>query len=604
MSASKVQDMVAAPPPDSVATGTVTAADGAYLHQLQQELRQLAVHQAVVDDLSFAYQLQLEEVLQASAGRPGMDVKATMFAPESEECLQRRAAVEAQAKLYDAAIAAQADKALAHKVHNEQTERVKESCKDHKLAKDVELKGEAVLHHPHLQRQDVPAAAHLICAACDSNIKGAMGYAAALRSSADEIIWFGQGMVKEPMEDVAELRAVLGGLQKAHDHGVLDLVLCLRPELLQQPGSLAMQARLTPAMAAYRGCKLPCNTAEVNVTACCMGFGEGCIDPETQTQTEPPESSSNHEHKEELVCGICMEDVHQAVMHSIGGCMHQFCKGCLERHIQTQMRCKPLPVQCPAVSCHQGIDVDECTVLLRSPADINRLTQLEAEAKISEAARFYCPQRDCSNLLIVKKTTLAEASRVDDSDTLSLATEKGWKRCPSCRHVIERQTGCNHITCRCGSQLCYACGTGYVRGRKQCKCELFEVGNALDADPDRLHHAGGVHAAFADFEQFIRRRTDRLHRGTARTEATSASSGRRPDPALYKTVNCRNWRAGHCTYGARCSFAHGAIELRTVSCTTNPYLSLAYRPVEGPHQAAARARADSSSSSRRQHLER
>lgn len=94
MSASTIQDVPAAPPPDLAGSGT--ASDGAYLHQLQQELRQLAIHQAVVDDLSFAYQLQLEEVLQASAGRPDMDVSARMFAPESEECLQRRAAVQAQ----------------------------------------------------------------------------------------------------------------------------------------------------------------------------------------------------------------------------------------------------------------------------------------------------------------------------------------------------------------------------------------------------------------------------------------------------------------------------------------------------------------------------
>ena len=94
MSASTVQDVADAPPPDSASP--VTAADGAYLHQLQQELRQLAIHHSVVDDLRFAYQLQLEEVLQASAGRPGMDVSAGMFAPESEECLQRRAAVDAQ----------------------------------------------------------------------------------------------------------------------------------------------------------------------------------------------------------------------------------------------------------------------------------------------------------------------------------------------------------------------------------------------------------------------------------------------------------------------------------------------------------------------------
>ena len=98
----------------------------------------------------------------------------------------RRALAYVQAKLYDAAIAAQADRALAQKVHNEQTEHVKESCKDHELAKDVELKGEAVLHHPHLQRQNVPAATDLICAAYESNIEGTKGYAAALRSPAGE----------------------------------------------------------------------------------------------------------------------------------------------------------------------------------------------------------------------------------------------------------------------------------------------------------------------------------------------------------------------------------------------------------------------------------
>ena len=98
----------------------------------------------------------------------------------------RRALAYVQAKLYDAAIAAQADRALAQKVHSEQTEHVKESCKDHELAMDVELKGEAVLHHPQLQRQDVPAATDLICAACESNIEGTRGYAAALRSPAGE----------------------------------------------------------------------------------------------------------------------------------------------------------------------------------------------------------------------------------------------------------------------------------------------------------------------------------------------------------------------------------------------------------------------------------
>ena len=77
-------------------SGGSTAAGDSCSQQLEEELRQLAVQQAAVDDLNFAYQLQLEEVLQASSGRPDIEVSARMFAPESEECLHRRAAVEAQ----------------------------------------------------------------------------------------------------------------------------------------------------------------------------------------------------------------------------------------------------------------------------------------------------------------------------------------------------------------------------------------------------------------------------------------------------------------------------------------------------------------------------
>ena len=30
----------------------------------------------------------------------------------------------------------------------------------------------------------------------------------------------------------------------------------------------------------------------------------------------------------------------------------------------------------------------------------------------------------------------------------------------------------------------------------------------------------------------------------------------------YKTEMCRNWQRGNCEFGERCTFAHGAIELR------------------------------------------
>lgn len=168
--------------------------DGGYLSGLEEELQQLAVQRAIIDDLSFAYQLQLEEVLRASADNAGLAVSPRMFAPESEECLQRRAAVAAQVSfmvdrwlcspvadsrktrlrspwhdlnipltiiliimaasisnlclqvaLHNAALAAQADKTVAQKVYTEQAQHVQETCRDHELAKDLHVKGDIAL---------------------------------------------------------------------------------------------------------------------------------------------------------------------------------------------------------------------------------------------------------------------------------------------------------------------------------------------------------------------------------------------------------------------------------------------------------------------------
>jgi hypothetical protein len=50
-----------------------------------------------------------------------------------------------------------------------------------------------------------------------------------------------------------------------------------------------------------------------------------------------------------------------------------------------------------------------------------------------------------------------------------------WMRCFDCGHVIEKKAGCNHITCFCGSQFCYLCGSTWGT----CKCQNFAQAHAL-----------------------------------------------------------------------------------------------------------------------------
>ncbi|KAK0655594.1 hypothetical protein B0T16DRAFT_14890 [Cercophora newfieldiana] len=48
--------------------------------------------------------------------------------------------------------------------------------------------------------------------------------------------------------------------------------------------------------------------------------------------------------------------------------------------------------------------------------------------------------------------------RTNDELFRMLSVKKKWKACPSCKAVVEKIDGCNHISCMCGTHWCYRCG--------------------------------------------------------------------------------------------------------------------------------------------------
>ena len=45
---------------------------------------------------------------------------------------------------------------------------------------------------------------------------------------------------------------------------------------------------------------------------------------------------------------------------------------------------------------------------------------------------------------------------------------KDWKRCPRCHMFIEKNEGCNHMTCLCSHQFCYVCLADWQERHYQC----------------------------------------------------------------------------------------------------------------------------------------
>jgi len=123
-----------------------------------------------------------------------------------------------------------------------------------------------------------------------------------------------------------------------------------------------------------------------------------------------------------------------------------------------------------------------------------QLLDFQAKRFVPEAGERFvtCPTPNCGKLLIPEEVVLAcekvtcptcfhpfcagcchaphaglsceeaELQRLDPELQKLLARER-WVRCPSCRHLCERESGCNFMTCpseECRSQthFCYLCG--------------------------------------------------------------------------------------------------------------------------------------------------
>ncbi|BGP38409.1 hypothetical protein JCM10450v2_002354 [Rhodotorula kratochvilovae] len=58
----------------------------------------------------------------------------------------------------------------------------------------------------------------------------------------------------------------------------------------------------------------------------------------------------------------------------------------------------------------------------------------------------------------------------DDEAAATLERDHAYKRCPSCKRVVELDTGCYHIYCHCSNEFCYLCAAKW----KTCACPIWD----------------------------------------------------------------------------------------------------------------------------------
>ncbi|GAB2252771.1 hypothetical protein Droror1_Dr00005618 [Drosera rotundifolia] len=230
----------------------------------------------------------------------------------------------------------------------------------------------------------------------------------------------------------------------------------------------------------------------------------------------PPTSSSS-------TCGVCMEDVpHNDTTRM--DCGHSFCNNCWAQHFMVQIndgqsrsiRC--MAHQCTAI-CDEGIVRN--LVRVRHPDLAEKFDRSLLESYIDDNKKVkWCPSvPHCGNAIRVEFDDLCEVECAcgwqfcfgclfeahspcsclmwelwskkcrDQSETANWITVN-TKPCPTCHKPVEKNGGCNIMTCVCRRQFCWLCckAGGYEHGCGRYSENQKQVDRARNSLARYLHY--------------------------------------------------------------------------------------------------------------------
>ncbi|KAJ4141185.1 hypothetical protein NW768_000393 [Fusarium equiseti] len=220
-----------------------------------------------------------------------------------------------------------------------------------------------------------------------------------------------------------------------------------------------------------------------------------------------------------FICDICCEDDEGLESFAIK-CGHRYCVDCYRHYLTQKIReeGEAARIQCPSDGCGRILDSASLDVLV-TPALADRYQELLNRTYVEDKDNFkWCPAPDCPNALecgvkpkdlgkivptvecrcgyrfcfgcpnpdhqpapcdLVKKWLKKCA---DDSETANWISAN-TKECPKCNSTIEKNGGCNHMTCRkCKYEFCWMCmGLWSEHGTSWYNCNRYEEKSGSEA---------------------------------------------------------------------------------------------------------------------------
>ncbi|KAF9531700.1 hypothetical protein CPB83DRAFT_761197 [Crepidotus variabilis] len=189
-------------------------------------------------------------------------------------------------------------------------------------------------------------------------------------------------------------------------------------------------------------------------------------------------------------CGICSDSFNDDVKVSLVVCGHSYCRDCLTGFVKSKIEDSRFPIFCPECLIDRSVR-NKCHVTREAMDSLNlserELKRIEDLEILSHSVILEChrcnhrmdmPRGDYNDKTVISCTRtgcafhwckncnkalggVEERHKCKNENIERLMRRRGWKYCPGCRTPVQKESGCNHMTCGapgCNVHFCYKCG--------------------------------------------------------------------------------------------------------------------------------------------------